>query len=39
MNHILTNLKGRYSCPVCSARFTELADKKRHIKTEHKDTR
>lgn len=26
---------GRWACPVCKARFHELAEKKRHIKAEH----
>jgi len=28
---------GRYTCPACPARFTELSKKKQHIREEHQD--
>lgn len=32
-------LETRYACPVCSACFPDLASKKTHIRTEHREDR
>lgn len=31
----ISELLGRYGCPVCLRRFTSLAEKKTHIKLKH----
>lgn len=35
IGEIATVVRGKYACPVCPKRFTELALKKQHIREQH----
>lgn len=35
IGEIVTIIRGKYACPLCPKRYVELADKKKHMKTEH----